>query len=308
MLSTFNLPSELIQHIFEFCIDKRLAWDKLIQQFLKGGFNRKNLRLNGYIKNQHWYAQKLWRFDRPEISGEMTQWNTITQKRELCNFDYRYGEWDIKTKRIVVTFKTRNGFYNKWSAKEPVSRWLKNIKKFETNHHEFAKEMYLPEVPCPIKVKGVSKFYVDLRANNKIKKRKEKKRNKENRAASLFMKERRQLKINKCNFKQNQEVLLSFTMSSSGKLKFYKGYVQSFHFHQHRGGNGYRLIFSAPRGVNRLDPLKIDNYIGEVKITIKFEDGEKRQYTHEKLAERVKISTKEKNTQDKLINEQQKKL
>ena len=57
-----------------------------------------------------------------------------------------------------------------------------------------------------------------------------------------------------------------------------------------------------------MDPLKIDNYIGEVKITIKFEDGEKRQYTHEKLAERVKISTKEKNTQDKLINEQQKKL
>ena len=29
----FNLPTELVQHIFEFCIDKRLSWNKLIEQF-----------------------------------------------------------------------------------------------------------------------------------------------------------------------------------------------------------------------------------------------------------------------------------
>lgn len=279
----FNLPSELVQHIFEFCIDKRLSWNKLNQQFLKGGFNRKNLKLNKYLEKEQWCCKRSWEAARPEL-----YWC----KRNI-NFDYRHGEWSIKKKMAVVTLTTRRGLRNIWSAKDPVSRWFKNIKKFETSYPEYAKETYLPNSPSPIKIKGVSKFYVDLRASNKKKKKKEK----ENEAASLFMEERKQLKLDKCSFKKMQMVLLSFTMPS-GKLKFYKGWVRRIYLHQHRGGNGYRKIFSAPRGKNRFDALKIDNYIGELRITIIFEDTEARHYTNHKLIERIQTSAKEKKEQE----------
>ena len=117
-----SLPIEIIRHIYEFCIDKRLNWEKLTQQFLKGGFNRKNLKLNGFLQKEHWCAKRIWEASRPELYW----W-----KRNI-NFDYRYGEWSIKKKFVVVTFTTSRGLRNIWSAKEPVSRWLKNIKKFET--------------------------------------------------------------------------------------------------------------------------------------------------------------------------------
>lgn len=284
----FNLPTELVQHIFEFCIDKRLSWNKLNQQFLKGGFNRKNLKLNRYLEEEQWCCKRSWEAARPEL-----YWC----KRNI-NFDYRHGEWSIKKKMVVVTLTTRSGLRNIWSAKEPVSRWFKNIKKFETSYPEYAKETYLPNSPSPIKIKGVSKFYVDLRASNKKKKKKEK----ENKAASLFMEERKQLKLDKCSFKKNQEVLLSFTMKSSGKLKFYRGWVNQIYLNQYLNpANGYRKIFSAPRGKNRFDASKIDNYIGELRIMIRFEDGDYpdeitwgiKQYTNHKLIERIQTSAKE---------------
>lgn len=299
MLPTLNLPQELINHIFEFCIDKRLIWDKLIQQYLKGGFNRKNVKLNPYLKKEHWCAKKVWGSARPEISGEMTLWNSITRRREKCSFDYEHGGWNIKNKGVVVTFRTSGGFRNKWSAKEPVSKWLKNIKKFETSHPEYAKETYLPETPSPIKVKGLSKFYLDRLAKKKIKREREKVK----KTASLFMEERMQLKLDECSFKKNHKVLLSFTVSA-GELKFYKGYISHIYLHKHRGGNGYGLIFNAPRGKNRFDTLKIDNYIGEVKIMVRFEDGETRRYSNERLRERIQTSAREYVlAQDKIIND-----
>ena len=279
-----SLPIEIIRHIYEFCIDKRLNWEKLTQQFLKGGFNRKNLKLNGFLQKEHWCAKRIWEASRPELYW----W-----KRNI-NFDYRYGEWSIKKKFVVVTFTTSRGLRNIWSAKEPVSRWLKNIKKFETSYPKYAVESYLPNSPSPIKIKGVSKFYVDLRAQNKIKRKKER----EKKAATLFMEERKQLKLNNCNFKKLQKVLLSFTMPS-GKLKFYKGYISRIYLHQHRGGNGYRKIFSAPRGKNRFNMLNVDNYIGEVRITVRFEDSELRQYSSERLTERIQTSAREKQAQEK---------
>ena len=50
----------------------------------------------------------------------------INNKREPCSFDYRYGEWSIKTKQVIVTFKMRRSFRNRWSSKDPVSKWLKS--------------------------------------------------------------------------------------------------------------------------------------------------------------------------------------
>ena len=111
------------------------------------------------------------------------------------------------------------------------------------------------------------------------------------------MEERKQLKLNKCNFEKNQKVLLSFTMPS-GKLKFYKGFINQIYLHQHREGNNYRKIFSAPRGKNRFDTLNVDNYIGEIKISVKFEDGDYRFYSTERLTERIQTSAKEKIIQE----------
>ncbi len=293
MVPTFNLPQELINHIFEFCIDKKLNWDKLIQQYLKGGFNRTNLRLDQYLKKEHWCAKKFWMSKRPEISGQFTQWNSVTKKREQCLYSFPYGGWNIKFKGATVIFKTQYGQRIKSSAKNPVSVWLKNIKKFESVHHELAKKMYLRNTPSPIKVKGVSKFYVNLRAKNKKRRKKEKFKER----ASLFMEERRQLKLDKCKFKKNQEVLLSFIMSS-GKLKFYKGSIRNIYFHRHRDDR-FRFIFPAPKGPEeRFDSLKVDNYIGEVKIVIRFEDGEYRDYSSERLRQRIETSAKEKYEQE----------
>ena len=47
-----RLPNELVQHIYEFCIDKRIHWDKVTEQFFKGGFNRKNLKIFPFIEKQ----------------------------------------------------------------------------------------------------------------------------------------------------------------------------------------------------------------------------------------------------------------
>ena len=283
----FNLPTELVQHIFEFCIDKRLSWNKLNQQFLKGGFNRKNLKLNRYLEREQWCCKKLWGATRPEVSGLMKLWSPVTRRMEPCSFK-TWIKWNIKDKHAVVTFRISGRSIVKWSGKDPVSKWLKNISKFETSHPEYAKETYLPKTKSPIKVKYLSKFYVDRRSYNKKKIKKEN----EKKAASLFMEERKQLKLDKCSFNKNQEVLLSFTMPS-GKLKFYRGWVYLIYLHQHRGGNGYRKIFSAPRGKNRFDALKIDNYIGELRIMIRFEDGDYKQYTNHKLIERIQTSAKE---------------
>ena len=68
--------------------------------------------------------------------------------------------------------------------------------------------------------------------------------------------------------------------------------------HQHREGNNYRKIFSAPRGKNRFDTLNVDNYIGEVKISVRFEDDDYRYYSTERLTERIHTSAKEKIIQE----------
>ena len=104
----------------------------------------------------------------------MTLWNSVTRRHELCSFS-NLVNWNIKDKHAVVTFRTSGRSLNKWSGKDPVSKWLKNISKFETSHPEYAKETYLPQMQSPIKVKCLSKFYVDRRSDNKRKRERQKK-------------------------------------------------------------------------------------------------------------------------------------
>jgi len=282
-----KLPIELVQYIYEFCIDKRIHWDKVTEQFLKGGFNRKNLNIFPFIEKQKKLCRRFWLSTRPEIYG-ITQWNTITRTYDLCPFDYRYGEWDIKKKYVVVTFERRNGFRNRWSSKDPVSKWLKNINKFETAalnwHCSYAPPLgYLPKEKNNFGIKFNTQFYKNRAEKNKKKKKKEEDKKK----SDLFIKERKDLKIKSCPFINNYAVLLSFITQTTKKI--YKGNVTRIWLKEHRNDNG-RLIFTKPRGKNSFDPNTVDNYIGQIKITVRFEDGEYRYYTTEKLLRRIKIS------------------
>ena len=72
-------------------------------------------------------------------------------------------------------------------------------------------------------------------------------------------------------------------------MQFYKGRVIGKRFQQYRDGNN-RLIFKKPRGNNKFIPDIVDNYIGELYITVRFEDNEIRHYTIEKLLLRIQVS------------------
>ena len=146
-------------------MDKKSNMDKVLDQFIKGGFNRKNLKIQPYLDKQHWCARKFWLSNRPELWSLRTEWNPITLKREACPFEYMNGEWSIKWKMVRVTFirniwvdgNLEQKFRQKQSSKNPVSKWLQNIKKFETAHPTFA--TYLPERKNKFNIKCISKFY-----------------------------------------------------------------------------------------------------------------------------------------------------
>lgn len=129
-----NLPDELQLLIYSFdptFIQRfRLALTKVNDQFYKGGFYRKNLRADLYIKRQVWCCGKYWRSKHPDI----------------CEFQYRRNrlikEWDVKEAKAICAV-----YYYKHSSNPPltirnlissgatpVSSWIKNIKNFETLH------------------------------------------------------------------------------------------------------------------------------------------------------------------------------
>ena len=281
-----NLPIELEHHIYEFCIDKRIHWNNVSEQFLKGGYNRKNLHPERFIKHQHKLCRRLWMSTRPELNGGMSEWNNITKKREPCIFKYK-GEWCHKKKLAVVTFTTKYGFINQSSSKNPVSKWISNINKFETSNPKLAKKLYLSEKNRDLNIKNNSKFYVKKRAKNYKKKIKEQ----EKIQANLFIKERQDLKktivLSKFEYYHNQKLILSFTESDS--LKFYRGTIQRIYLETQRDIHG-RCIFTKPRGIRRFDPNIVDNYIGEIRIKVSFEDNEYRYYNPDRLLERIEQS------------------
>jgi len=172
----YRLPEELILIILSFAgIDKKTNMDKVLDQFIKGGFNRKNLNINQYLDKQYWFAKQFWLSTRQELSGAVTEWNSVTLKRQVCPFEYMNGEWSIKWKMVRVTFtKSRwvdghlvQKFRQKQSSKNPVSKWLQNIEKFETAHPTYA--TYLSERKNIFNIKCISKFYKERSEKSKKK-------------------------------------------------------------------------------------------------------------------------------------------
>lgn len=296
MYNTFNLPQDVIRLIYAFCIDKRENWNKVREQFLKGGFNQKNLYILPYIQRQKEMCLETWLFTRPELN-EFAQWDWATSKMKVCFFKYDNEGWSIKKKCAVVYFKNKTNIIKKYSSRNPVSKWLKNINKFENavkNSTSFSPYFsnktilnYLPKEKNKFGIKFESLFY----KKRAVIIQKKRKRKAQLEKVNLFIEERRNLK-KICGFEKKQLVVLSFNMPNDilgSKLKFYTGVISDVFFKRHRDHAG-RLIFLKPKGKYVFDNDAIDNYIGETHISVRFEDGEVRNYTPEKLLSRIQQS------------------
>ena len=140
-----NLPDELRLLIYSFdptFIQRfRLGLNKVNEQFYKGGFHRKSLRADLYIERQEWCCGKYWRSKHPD----MRQDNRLDRRKHPV-----IKEWDVKEAKAICAV-----YYQKHSSKypgirhiissgaNPVSLWIKNIKKFERHHPLLAKTLYL---------------------------------------------------------------------------------------------------------------------------------------------------------------------
>jgi hypothetical protein len=283
--SLFNLSEDIEIYILEFCIDKRLNWEKVSQQFFKGGFYRNNLNAQRYLKDQKSLCKKFWMGSRREL---WDVWNHQTGMNEATKFKYK-SIWDHKKCEALVEFTTTNGrIVQKWTGRTPVSKWLKCIKKFETSQPMLASQYLCKK--RKFGVKGVSPFYVKKREIVERKKH----RQLLNKNAKLFWHERRAIKlaeqISNHGFTRNQTVLLSFSSSNWQGLKFFKG-ICTFHIYQHGG---------SPRGKNRFNPAIVDNCFNSFQINVEFSDGETRIYFPEKLLTRIQNSKCEFEEQIKL--------
>jgi hypothetical protein len=268
-----------------FCRDKLENWDKVNEQFFKGGFYRKNLNAQRYVIYQKSLCKKFWMGSRREL---WDKWNHQTGMNETIKFKYK-SIWDHKKCAALIEFTNNHGrIVQKWSGRTPVSKWLKCIKKFEASQPLMASQ-YLCE-KRKFGVKGVSEFYVKKR---KIVERK-KHRQLLNQNAKLFWNERRTIKlaeqISNCVFTNNQSVLLSFSSTHWQGLKFFRG-TCTFHIYSHG---------SPPRGKNRFNAVYVDNCFNSFQINVKFSDGETRPYFPEKLLERIQNSKTEFEEQKKL--------
>jgi hypothetical protein len=132
----FNLPEDIQRYIYEFCSDKWQNMDKVLNQFLKGGFNRINYKIKNFVKNEK------------------------------------------KIAKNVANFKN--------SRKSKVTKWLRNIERFENTH---------PEVATYLSKKELEKnFKIALKRREEIKAKKLHIKNEHIRARELYDKCKRDLK------------------------------------------------------------------------------------------------------------------
>ena len=171
----YKLPEELIWEILLFAgMDKKTNMDKVLDQFIKGAFNRKNLRIELYLKKQFWCAKKFrgWH-SCPRIT--LRAWNYIKDDYEVLTYVSK-TDWNIKHKAASSTFiitkcsaeDQRKPYSDRIpikvystidTSKNPVTKWLKNIKTFETSYPIYANDTYLPKLKHNFNIKFNSKFY-----------------------------------------------------------------------------------------------------------------------------------------------------
>lgn len=97
----FNLPEDIQRYIYEFCSDKWQNMDKVLNQFLKGGFNRINYNIKNFIQREKKLAIKAANF-RSSRKSKVTNW--------LCNiekFENTHPEEAnyLSKKKLEINFK-----------------------------------------------------------------------------------------------------------------------------------------------------------------------------------------------------------
>jgi hypothetical protein len=104
----FNLPEDIQRYIYEFCSDKWENMDKVLNQFLKGGFNRINYKIKNFIKNENKRAINVANL-RNSRKSKVTIWLRNIEKfenthPELANYLSK-KEFEINLK---IALKRRN--------------------------------------------------------------------------------------------------------------------------------------------------------------------------------------------------------
>ena len=110
----FNLPEDIQRYIYEFCPEKWENMNKVLTQFLKGGFNRINYNIKKFVKVE---------------------------------------------KKLAI-----NAANFKHSRNSKVTKWLRNIEKFENTHPEVATYLSKKELE--------KKFKIALKKREEIKAKK----------------------------------------------------------------------------------------------------------------------------------------
>jgi len=97
----FNLPQDIQRYIYEFCHDKWENMDKVLNQFLKGGFNRISYNIKNFIKNEKKLAINAsnYRYSR---KSKVTNW-----LRNIEKFENTHPEVAtyLSKKELEVNFK-----------------------------------------------------------------------------------------------------------------------------------------------------------------------------------------------------------
>ena len=129
----FSLPKELVSHIFEFCLDKREQWNRVIEQFLKGLFIRDVVLMipKEEYKKERWVQRWLRQHYQKIQRG---QWEALRPSVGRDNWLVLpiIEEWSLKTTQATCGIYVNSILQNTVpSGANPVTEWLKNIKEFE---------------------------------------------------------------------------------------------------------------------------------------------------------------------------------
>ena len=138
----FNLPQEIQRYIYEFCSDKWENMNKVINQFLKGGFNRIHYNIKRFIKNEKKLAINAKNYKNSRKS-EVTSWlrnikkfeNTHPEEANYLN----KKELEIK---IKIALKTRK---EKEEEKLRISNERIRERKISTKCERELKKEFLTE-------------------------------------------------------------------------------------------------------------------------------------------------------------------
>ena len=236
----FNLPEDIQRYIYEFCSDKWENMDKVLSQFLKGGFNRINYNIKNFVKCEKKLAMSA------------------------ANF-----------------------------RKSKVTKWLRNIEKFENTHPEEANYLSKKELEINLKIA--------LKRRNEIKAKKLHIKNEHIRARKLWEKCSKDLKRKfLTEYYYGEELRLPINALRPNKnwtthkweedetidcdictCKIYSVYGHSSHSSDYRDYCTYQKM--------RFNEKWVKQHI-ELRVVLKFNNGCYRHYSFPYLKQRIELS------------------